>query len=95
MGYETQHRDDVLIDVPEHHEIAGVLLAVEFALGEVTGPLAGPDLFMDLHGPCLQYRAGGLGHIDLCFSVVGGHGGWRGEGGGGFQNKAGSFIETW
>ena len=66
--------------MPEHHEIADVLLAVKSALGEVAGTLGLPDLIMELRGPCLQYRASGLSHIDHCFNVVGGHGGLR-EGG--------------
>ena len=75
--------------MPEHHEVADVLLAVKLALGEVTGTLALPNLIVELRGSYLQYRASRLGHIDLCFNVVGGHGGWRE---GGISTEAGSYM---
>ena len=46
---------DVRVDVPEHHEVADVLLDVKFALGEVTSTVALPNLVMELPGPRLQY----------------------------------------
>ena len=66
--------------MPEHHEIADVLVAVKFAFGEVTSTLVLPDLVMDFPGSRHQYRASGLGHVDLCLSVVGRHGGLWEEG---------------
>jgi len=77
--------------MPEHHEVADVLLAVKFALGEITGTLALPDLVVELRGSCFQYRASRLGHIDLGFKVVGGHGGWRE---GGFQQRLALICEA-
>lgn len=66
--------------MPEHHEVADVLLAVEFGFGEpATAPVL-LDLVVDLGGSRLQYRASGLGHVDLFFGMVGGHGGWREKG---------------
>jgi len=61
--------------MPEHHEATDVLLTVEFTFGKVTGALAPLDLFMDPQGSRLQYRASGLGHVDLCCSVMDRHGG--------------------
>lgn len=43
---------DVLVDVPQHHEVSDVLLPVEFALGEVSGGLALADLVVDLYRSC-------------------------------------------
>lgn len=67
---------DVLIYVPQHHEVPNVLLAVEFALGEANGSLVLVDLLVKRYGSCPENRAGGLGQVDLELGVVGGHGGW-------------------
>ena len=38
--------------MPQHHQVSDVLLAVEFALGEVSGGLALADLVVDLYRSC-------------------------------------------
>lgn len=52
-------KNGVRVDMPEHHQVADVLLAVELAFGEVAATPVILDLVMDLRRSRLQYRASG------------------------------------